>query len=219
MAKATVPRDKPAAPSAPAPVAAPAGPKPWAPSTGVTAAASGPRFLPGDRPYTLVWLYGSYQLMDGRVVPLLSEFPLGPGLQGVGDRYNPVTKRREPVYDQQKAHIARLGGVAIPHDVDAGDGHPSYLVEVPGTGTVCHRLQGLVAGAPPLPPAPHVFADWLESLYGRVPGITPPTSWHTQKVMQSHTAIEDIVRGKSVGALAKLNELRERHIVAEEPAA
>jgi hypothetical protein len=216
MAKATIAKTGATSPTVP-PVAASQTPvqeahtsAPWVPPTDTVGAAAGPAYKPGDVPHQLGWHPGAYMLMDGRVIPALSPVPITPGVEGVGDAWHSGRQRYVATYENQRDLVLRRGMVLVPVDIDAADGHPSYLKTVPGTGTVCHRLQTLVPGAPPQAPAPHIYAEWVESLYDRTP-VRRPTDYDVDKVMAQHRRIEDIVSG-STSAADQLAGLRKRHV-------
>ena len=150
---------------APAPTAAPA--MPWAtPGSLDRTAARG--YLPGDKAHYLYHLPGRYIALAGYCVPELAPLYAGEaGINGVDAVRSRDGKRWVADPEPAIVRIQRRGGRIIPHEVDAADGHASYLVPVPGTGTFCHRLQQLVPGLPPQGAEPDAMAGWLMSLVER----------------------------------------------------
>lgn len=145
----------------------PAPEMPWA-SPGTLDRAAGRGYGAGQKAHYLYHMPGAYYAVDGWCVPQLSQLWAGEaGVNGV----DAVRSRdgKSWVADPEPAivSIQRKGGRIIPHDVDAADGHASYLVPVPGTNTWTHRLSALVPGMRPRPPAPAQRAAWLRSLMDR----------------------------------------------------
>lgn len=145
----------------------PAPAMPWA-APGSLQQTAGRAVLPGERAHYLYHMPGQYMALDGWCVPMLQPLYAGEaGVSGVEARRAPG--RRVWVADPEAAivRIQRRGGVVIPHEVDAEQGHPSYLVPVGMTGTFAHRLQPLVPGLPPQPAPAAELAQWLLSLVAR----------------------------------------------------
>jgi hypothetical protein len=140
---------------------------PWAtPGSLDRTAARG--YLPGDKAHYLYHLPGRYIALAGYCVPELAPLYAGEaGINGVDAVRSRDGKRWVADPEPAIVRIQRRGGRIIPHEVDAADGHASYLVPVPGTGTFCHRLQQLVPGLPPQGAEPDAMAGWLMSLVER----------------------------------------------------
>ena len=140
---------------------------PWA-APGSLSPSSARGYMPGERAHYLYHMPGRWMALDGYCVPELQ--PLYAGEAGV-NLVDAVRSRdgKRWVADPEPAivRITRRGGKVIPHEVDADDGHPSYLVPVPGTGTYCHRLQQLVPGMAPQGASASSMAAWLMSLMER----------------------------------------------------
>lgn len=162
MAKASARGTAPPVP--PKPAAAPT--MPWAAPGSLDPQHVQP-YGKGERAHYLTHTPGNYVALDGWCVPDLR--PLYAGQGGVNGVMEVRRPGQNPVADPRNAiaAVTAKGGKVIPWDVDAGEGHPSYLVEVPNTGTWAHRLQRLVPGMPPQPPEPGVYAEWLVSLMDR----------------------------------------------------
>lgn len=140
---------------------------PWAAPGSLTTAPTRP-VLPGERAHYLYHMPGVYMALAGWCVPQLQALYAGEaGVAGVEAKRAPG--RRVWVADPEAAiiRIQRRGGRIVPHEVDAEQGHASYLVPVGSTGTFAHRLQPLVPGLPPQPADKEAYADWLRSLMTR----------------------------------------------------
>lgn len=165
MARAKTP-DNPA-PSTPPP--APAAPMPWA-SPGSLDQAGQRAYLAGERAHYLVQHPGVWMALDGWCVPDLRPLYAGEaGVAGVEARRQGVGRDARWVADPETAIVRaqRRGCRVLPHACDADQGHASYLVPVPGTGTWAHRLQPLVPGMEPQEAPAADYAAWLRDLMDR----------------------------------------------------
>jgi len=162
-AKSSTSKVQPPAPAAPA--AAPA--MPWA-QPGTLDRSAGRGYGAGQKAHYLYHMPGAYYAVDGWCVPQLSQLWAGEaGVNGVDAVRSADGKRWLADPEPAIVSIQRRGGRIIPHEVDAEEGHPSYLVPVPGTGTWTHRLCSLVPGMRPRPAAAADRAAWLRSLVER----------------------------------------------------
>jgi len=140
---------------------------PWA-SPGSLDPTAARGYLPGDKAHYLYHLPGRYIALAGYCVPELAPLYAGEaGINGVDAVRSRDGQRWVADPEPAIVRIQRRGGRIVPHEVDAADGHVSYLVPVPGTGTWCHRLQQLVPGLPPQGADPDAMAAWLLSLVER----------------------------------------------------
>lgn len=154
----------------------------------------------GDRSHLLRHTPGEYMALDGWCVPVLTQFCGGEaGVAGVeavrhGDKW-----RADP--SEAMSREERRGVRFVPWDVDADDGHPSYLVPVGGTGTWTHRLQPQVPGMEPRPAPADKYAAWLLSLMER--GILDhPHPEHIQGVREQLESMAQTVGGSKSQAQA-----------------
>ena len=181
------------------------------------------RSVGGERAHYLFHRPGRYQIMAGRVVPLLSKLPRVGGLNDVAavrQRLPGGGWRYVPDMTRAIAKLQRDSCVVIPFDVDSAEGHPSYLKSVPGTGRYCHRLCELYPGLEPISAPPSVFAAWLASLVDR--GIVPaPHPSQVAGLLKAKTKLANQLAqsGKADAAATMLEQVASARAALAPPAA
>jgi hypothetical protein len=187
--------------ASPAPPPAAAAPTYFAPDDAAVRTRTVP-YKGGEPAFYLYFQPGCWYLKEGKILPRLSKLSRIGGQCNVGQtRVRSAEGRYSWIPDMSLAfaQLHQTNATVVPHNVDEDDGFPSYLREIPGLpGKYCHRLCELVPGMTPRPPAPGVWAEWLESLMER--GVLPRP--HAAEV------------AKVVGAAVRLAEQHEK---ADEP--
>ena len=207
-AKTTTPAD-PKPPTAPPAM-------PWA-QPGSLDKAGQRAYLPGEPAHYLVQHPGVWTIVDGWCVPDLRPLYAGEaGVAGVESRRVGRGRDAKWVADPEGAivRLQRKGCTVLRHEVDADEGHPSYLVPVPGTSTYAHRLQQLVPGMPPQEAPAAEYAAWLRDLMDRGelekphPAEVKAAGERLLRIMQTHLGSKSEAQRDALRAQYTLYEAR-----------
>ena len=139
--------------------------------------------LPKSPPFWLVFMPARWTVLAGEVVPLLQEYKLEHGVNGVLVQRDPETN--DDVYDVEgaEANIRSKGGTKLEWDVDGPD--TSYIVEAgqAGSGIWVTRWMHTTPGSSHVLADERGYVDWLRDLQER--GILPlPQAHHLEQLIQ-----------------------------------
>jgi len=178
-----------------------------------TKAAHRPRFL-------LMYHRDRWHVMHGHLAPQLYPWSIRPGQSGVD-----LKGRFRKALAVQRGR----GFVEIPEDVDAAQGHASYLKRTLNhkNHEVYHtRWEKLYIGSDTVTSDEKAFAAWSASLVGRVDGVDPCPQWRIAQMLEKlRTNLADMharqqrFPGLYAAAIAKAEvdiAVLEKHLKPEE---
>lgn len=144
----------------------------WTPPQALTDAVNLPR-LPASPPFLLMAHPDRWQVMLGRVVPLLGRLLLQPGLANVA-----ANRDGSPRWKEAAAKREERGWISIPWDVDGAG--TSYVVQ-PNPGAHIEKWARTYPRSEKIDCDELGYRDWLLSLVAR--GILPPPPAHILRQM------------------------------------
>ena len=177
----------------------------WTPPQALTDAVSLPR-LPPSPPFLLLAHPDRWQVMLGKVVPLLGRLLLQPGLANVSAARDGSARWQEAAAKREER-----GWVSIPWDVDGPN--TSYIVQ-PNPGAHIEKWARTYPRSDKIDCDEAGYRDWLVSLIAR--GIVPPPPAHILRRMidteRSH--MTQAMEASSTSPTAKAEVARLEKLIA-----